>query len=68
MERANVTDYLIGADWKISDWLIKATFLKVKTAIRLGIKSRFGILGFSTSHDILGLCFFLFNNIYSSYA
>ena len=29
--------------------------VKVKTAIRLGVKSRFGITGFSTSDAILGL-------------
>ena len=34
IERALVTGYLIGADQKVPDWLIKITFLgKVKTAI-----------------------------------
>ena len=52
---------LIGVDQKISDWFIKITFLvKVETASRLGIKSRFGVTGFSTSDTILGLwCFSL---------
>lgn len=27
MEGADVTNYLIGADWKIPNWLIKKTFL-----------------------------------------
>jgi len=50
---------LIDADQKISDWLIKIAFLvKVKTASGLGIKSRFGVMGFSTSDTILGLWFF----------
>ena len=51
---------LIGADQKISDWLIKIAFLvKVETASRLGIKSRFGVMGFfSTSDTILDLWFF----------
>lgn len=37
-----------------------ATFLekKVETAVTLSIKSGFGIMGFSTSSTILGLCFF----------
>lgn len=34
-------------DQNIPDWLIKSLFLaEVKTAIRLGIKSRFSIMGF----------------------
>lgn len=53
--------YLIGIDQKISDELIKITaFLEeLEIAIRLDIKSRFGILSFSTSDDTLGLCFSL---------
>ena len=58
MEWSYVTDYLTGADQKTWDRLIKIIFLvKVETAIRLGIKSRFGILGFSTSDAIWGLWF-----------
>ena len=50
-----MTDYLIDADQKIPNWLIKITFLvKVETAFRLDIKSTFGIMGFSTSDAILG--------------
>ena len=42
-----LTDFLIGADQKIPNWLIKITFLEeVETAIRSGIKSSFGIMGF----------------------
>ena len=38
IERAHMMGYLIDADQKVSDWLIKITFLgKVKTAIRLAI-------------------------------
>lgn len=47
MERAHVTDYYIGVDQKIPDWLIKVMFLgEVETVVRSGIKSRFGIMGF----------------------
>lgn len=45
----HMTDYLIGVDQKIPDWLIKITFLiKVETAVRSSIKSRFGIMSSST--------------------
>ena len=54
------TDYLIGVDQKIPDWLMTRVFLgEVEAAIRSGIKSRFGILGFSTS-DAIWACGFLF--------
>ena len=58
--KAHVTDYLTGADQKIPDWPTKITFLgKAETKIRSGIKSRFGILGFSKSDTTLGLWFSL---------
>lgn len=39
---AYMTNYLIGADWKIPNWLIKNTFLgKAEATISLGIKSKF---------------------------
>lgn len=67
MEWFHVTDYLTGADQKTSDWLIKILLLvKVETAIKLGIKSRFGILGFSTSDAIWGL-WFLFLTAWNIY-
>ena len=51
-----MTDYFIGVDKKIPNWLIKILFWReVETAIRSGMKSWFGFLGFSTSDDILGL-------------
>ena len=51
--------HYVGADQKIPNWLIKITFLvKAETAVELGIKSRFGIISFSTSNAILGLWFF----------
>ena len=54
-----MTGYLTGADQTIPNWLIKITFLgKVETTVRLSIKSRFGIMGFSTSDSILGPRFF----------
>ena len=47
---------LIGADQKFSGWLIKVTNLvNTETTLRLGVKSRFGTTGFSTSDIILGL-------------
>ena len=56
-------DDLISVDQKIPNWLIKVTFLgKVKTTIRFGVKSRSGIMVFSTGDIILGLRVFLFNN------
>ena len=57
---------LIGVDQKISDWFIKITFLvKVETASRLGIKSRFGVMGFSTVTPFWACGVFLFNRIKS---
>lgn len=54
-----MTDYLTGTDQKIPDWLIKVAILgKVKAAIRSGIKSQLGSMGFSMSDTILGLWFF----------
>ena len=53
-ERAHEADTSLGADQKIPDWLIKILFLvKTETAVRLGIKYRFGIMGFSTNDAIL---------------
>ena len=47
MERAMPHITLLVLDQKIPDWLIKIMFLgEVGTAIKLGIKVRFGILGF----------------------
>ena len=35
IKKAHLTDYLIGVDQKIPDWLIKMTFLdKIETVIR----------------------------------
>ena len=46
VKRAQVTDHLIGADWKIPNWLIKNTFLgKAEATISLGIKSKFWFHG-----------------------
>lgn len=46
---------LIGSDQKILDRLFKIIFLvKVKTAIRYGIKSRLGIMDFGTRDTISG--------------
>lgn len=62
--RAPMTDYLIGADPKIPDGLTKIIFLvKMETAVRSDIKSRFGIMGFSTSDTILGLWVFFLTEL-----
>lgn len=40
-------DYLLVLGQKIPDYLIKAMFLgEVEIAVRPGIKSRFGVMGF----------------------
>ena len=58
VERTHVTDHLIRAGQKTPNWPIKMTYLKeAEIAVRSNIKSRFGIMGFSTSNTILGLCF-----------
>lgn len=47
-------------DWKIPDGLTKVTFLvKVETAVRSSVKSRFGVMGVSTSGTFCGLKFSL---------
>ena len=48
-----MTDYLVGANQKIPDWVIKITFWgKVEIAGKSGFKSSFDIMGFSTSDAI----------------
>ena len=62
MERIHRTDDFLGVYQRIPDCLINITFLmKVKTAVRLVVASRFGILNFRTSDIILGLWFLSFN-------
>lgn len=47
MERIHRTDHFFGAYQKIPDCLINITFLmKVKTAVRLVVASRFSIMNF----------------------
>ena len=42
MEKAHVTDHLIGADQKILDWPVKTAYPgEIEIAIRLGIEPRF---------------------------
>lgn len=55
----HVTDYLIGADQEVPNWLIKIPLLvKAETTVRLGIKSGFSNMGFNTSDTIWGVwCF-----------
>lgn len=56
--RTLVTDDLIGVNQKIPYWLIRIVFLKeVATPATPGIKSKFGVTGFSTSNAILVLWF-----------
>lgn len=53
-----MTDYLLGVDQKVPDWLIMIIFLgEFEKAIRSGIKSRFRVMGFSTSDTIVRLWF-----------
>ena len=48
MEQVHATDYHIGAQQKIADWPMKATFLQeVETSIRLGIVG--GVCNFLSS-------------------
>lgn len=55
---------MIDADQKIPDSVSNITFIgKVETAVRLGIKSRFGIMSFDISLAIWD-CGFLFNSSY----
>lgn len=62
MERIHQTDHFIGAYQKIPDCFINITFLmKVKTAVRLVVACRFGIMNFRTSDVILDLWFLSFN-------
>lgn len=52
--RASKENYLITADRAIPDSPVKITFLgKVETSVKLGVKSWFDDLGFSTSDSIL---------------
>lgn len=45
-------------DHKIPGWLIRIIYLgKVEATISSGVKFRFGILSFGTSHTVWGLCF-----------
>lgn len=58
IERTHVTDRLIRAGQKTPSWPIRMAYLgEAEIAVRSNIKSRFGIVGFSTSDTILGLCF-----------
>lgn len=56
MAEISLVDYLISANWEIPEWLVKTIFLgDAETAVKLGIKSRFGDMGFSTDDSILDL-------------
>ena len=46
-ERPHMIDYLIGADQKVPNWVIKMMFLEKRgTDVEADSKSRFGIMGF----------------------
>lgn len=61
-ERVLLTDYLTGAQQKITDWLMKMTFLgEAETAVGSNIKARFCIMGFWQVTPFWP-CDFLFNN------
>ena len=75
MESAYMADYLIGADQKIPNWLVKATFLReVVTVNRLGIKPWAGGMGLAQETPFAAYCLvflfcfcFFFNEIYEYY-
>lgn len=57
---AHMTDDLSDVGQKVPNWRIKTIFLgKVEAAVGSGINSSFGMMGFSTSDTIWGLCFSL---------
>ena len=54
-----MTGYFLDVDQEIQGWLNKIIFLRhVETAVKSGIKSRFGIMVFSTSDTIVVLWFY----------
>ena len=66
VKRAHLTSYLIGADQKIPNRLIKTTFLgKVETAIKLDVKSVFDILGIRQLMQFWASGFLFNRSIYS---
>lgn len=61
-------DDVPGASQEIPAWWIKVTLLrKLDTAVRSGVKSRFGILGVSTRDAIAGLPFFSLTPIWTEW-
>lgn len=59
-----MTDDDLDTDQKIPHWLMEVPFLmKVKTAFKSVMRSRFGIMVFRTTDAILGQWFFLFNKV-----
>lgn len=65
-----MADYLIGADQKIPNWLVKATFLReVVTVIRLGIKPWTGGMDLAqeTPFGPIVVVFFFLNDIHEYY-
>ena len=59
VERVHMTGYFLDVDQEIQGWLNKIIFLRhVETAVKSGIKSRFGIMVFSTSDTIVVLWFY----------
>jgi len=70
MESAYVADYLIGADQKIPNGLVKATFLReVVTVVRLGIKPWAGGMDLAQEIPFVAYCLFFFflSEIYEYY-
>ena len=50
-------DYLLGANWKIPNWLSKIRSLgKAETTSSSSMKSRSGVLGFIISDAICIIC------------
>lgn len=46
VERAHLTDDLLGLHLKVPDWLIRTLFRGEAETVRSGVKSRFGGVGF----------------------
>ena len=69
MESAYVADYLIGADQKIPNGLVKATFLReVVTVVRLGIKPWAGGMDLAQEIPFVAYCLFFFlSEVYEYY-
>ena len=57
MEKGYVADYLILADQRIPNWLVKTTFWgEIESATRLGIKFQFDDVGLAQVTQFVACC------------